>query len=78
MTEYEFDHVFGGRFEADPEPNHREVSDWKWVPLETVARDVKRRPAAYTRWFPLLMDRLTDEKRPYETLLPFQVARPDQ
>ena len=58
LVEYEYDHVFAGRFEEDPEPNDREVSAWRWLTIDEIARDLKRRPLSYTCWFPLLFERL--------------------
>lgn len=59
LVEHEYDHVFVGRWDAPPRPNAREVADWRWATMTDVAADVARNPAAYTRWFPLLVERLT-------------------
>lgn len=58
LTEHEYDHVFAGWAEEQPRPNVREVSAWKWVPIDDVTRDLERRPESYTYWFPLLFERL--------------------
>ena len=50
LTEYEFDHVYLGRFDGDPNPNPDEVNDWKWMDLEKVKDDIKMNPQTYTYW----------------------------
>ncbi|WP_129715824.1 isopentenyl-diphosphate Delta-isomerase [Pedobacter sp. SYP-B3415] len=51
MIENEFDHVFTGRFNDDPEINLDEVSDWKWMDTGLLYEDLKKNPAHYTYWF---------------------------
>lgn len=58
LIEHEYDHVFGGRSGDEPRPNAHEVIDWRWASLENVAADLERNPSEYTRWFPLLFERL--------------------
>lgn len=76
MIESEVDHVFGGVVEGDPEPNWREVNAWRWTSVDEVLRDVQAHPQHYTRWFPIILDRLLDAG--YETFRPFQLTRPVQ
>jgi isopentenyl-diphosphate Delta-isomerase len=58
LKEYEYDHVFVGRFDGSPTPNSDEVADWKWVNLTTLRLDMKARPDKYTYWFMLSIDEL--------------------
>lgn len=58
LTEREYDHVFRGYYEGDPDPDPAEVSGWDWVSTEELARDLARSPASYTPWFPLAAARL--------------------
>jgi isopentenyl-diphosphate delta-isomerase len=58
LTEHEFDHVFVGRFDGVPTPNAGEVDDWKWVATGALLADVRARPAAYTPWFALVVERV--------------------
>jgi len=58
LSEHEYDHVFIGRYDGEPVPTPGEVDGWRWVPLDTVRREVKEGAERYTRWFPLLLERL--------------------
>jgi isopentenyl-diphosphate delta-isomerase len=56
LTEYEFDHVFFGRFDGAPDPDRAEIDEWRWVPLSQLAGDVKAHPERYTPWFRIALD----------------------
>jgi isopentenyl-diphosphate Delta-isomerase len=58
LTEHEFDHVFTGRFDGQPQPNSEEIGEWKWVRPEELLADVEARPEAYTPWFRLVLERV--------------------
>lgn len=58
LIENEYDHVFVGQAEGPPHPNATEVADWRWAPVEQVEDDLVLHPSRYTRWFPLLFERL--------------------
>jgi len=58
LIEYEYDHVFVGRAVGPPQPDEAEVANWRWASMEEVADDVVQHPSRYTRWFPLLLERL--------------------
>lgn len=58
LSEHEYDHVFIGRFDGDPNPDPAEVGDWRWVGFDSVRRDIARAADRYTHWFPLVLDRL--------------------
>lgn len=51
LIEHEFDHVFVGSTDAEPQPNPREVQNFKWVDMKTLDEDIKANPNAYTYWF---------------------------
>lgn len=57
LTEHELDHVFIGYYEAEPEPNPDEVSNWKYVDFEQVLADIKQNPQKYTFWFKYALER---------------------
>lgn len=58
LTEYEFDHVFVGKFDGTPALNKEEAEDWKWIKPEELKRDIKESPEKYTYWFKLILDRV--------------------
>jgi isopentenyl-diphosphate delta-isomerase len=51
LFEYEYDHVFIGKFDGIPSPNSNEVSDWKWIDFQFLINDVSDHPSNYTYWF---------------------------
>jgi len=58
LTEYEFDHVFIGKFDGNPILNEEESEDWKRMKPEELKVDVKENPEKYTYWFKLILDRV--------------------
>ena len=57
LTEHEFDHILVGNFFGEPDLNPEEASDWKWVSLEDLRRDMKKNPDIYTEWFKIIFDK---------------------
>lgn len=55
LIEHELDHVYTGRFNENPIINQHEVSDWKYVPIDSLLRDVDANPAQYTEWFKIIL-----------------------
>ena len=51
LIEDEFVHVFGGRHDGPIDPDRAEVSEWKWISLPELERDMQTRPNAYAPWF---------------------------
>lgn len=60
LSEYEFDHVLVGKFDGEPTPNPKEISEWKWVDLLDVKRELEQNPTSYTPWFRIAIDRMTE------------------
>ena len=58
MIENEFDHVFIGKFDGNPQPNKNEVEDWKWVNPKQLGMEIEKHPDNYTIWFKLIFDRV--------------------
>lgn len=58
LTEYEFDHVFEGRFNGNPNPEPEEAEDWKWMNLAELKKDIKENPKNYTEWFKIIIETL--------------------
>ena len=51
LVEHEYDHLFIGRWSGTPTPDPAEVEEWRWVPLDELRREVRRRPSRFTFWF---------------------------
>jgi isopentenyl-diphosphate delta-isomerase len=58
LTEHEFDHIFVGTHDGDPVPNPDEVSDWEWVDMDDLRKDLKDHPEHYSYWLRMLLPRL--------------------
>ena len=56
LREHEYDHVFVGSWEGSPEPDPREVSEWRWMGADDVRADVAAHPERYTFWFRHVLD----------------------
>ncbi|QCK15310.1 isopentenyl-diphosphate Delta-isomerase [Mangrovivirga cuniculi] len=56
LTEYEYDHVYLGRYDKDPIPNHDEVADFKWVPLNEIKNLMNDSPEKFAYWTKFAID----------------------
>jgi len=66
LTEFEFDHVFVGTYDAAIHPNKAEVSDYcHWSP-ELIRESLRLQPDRFTSWFrlafPLLSEKMSSLK----------------
>lgn len=60
LIEHEFDHVFMGRFNAEPILNRDEAESWKWISTPDLLRDVKEHPQNYTAWFKIVLPQVLE------------------
>lgn len=51
LTEYEFDHVFIGRYQGTILPNPLEVKDYAFRTFENVDQLIAKEPTLFTSWF---------------------------
>jgi isopentenyl-diphosphate delta-isomerase len=58
LSENEYDHVFMGRYEGEPNPNPEEVDEWKWIKLEELKQDTQENPDNYTYWLKASIDKV--------------------
>ena len=50
-SEYELCHVFIGISDQTPQPDKQEISDWRYINLKDLKKDIKTNPEKYTPWF---------------------------
>lgn len=62
LIEHELDHVFSGVTTSDPRPDPTEVSDWRWVEVPELLREVGTHPRRFTAWFPEALERVLIER----------------
>lgn len=55
LIEYEFDYIFAGLFDGEPEINFDEADDWQWIDITQLIDKVKKHPENFTAWFNLIM-----------------------
>jgi isopentenyl-diphosphate delta-isomerase len=51
LTEYEFDHVFIGKYDGKIKLNPEEAEDFKWISIDALKEKVEKHPEKYTVWF---------------------------
>lgn len=51
LTEHEIDHVYFGFSDDNPLINLEEVSDWKYISMEEIQKEIGSHPEIYTSWF---------------------------
>lgn len=57
LTEHEFDHLYIGYYDGEPNINPDEVASWEWMTIEEVQRDLVAHPEKYTEWFKIIFER---------------------
>ena len=55
LTENELDYVFTGISDMKPEPDDREVAEWKYMDMQDLYEDLDLNPARYTEWFKICL-----------------------
>ena len=51
LFENEYDHIFIGRFNENPNPDPKEIEDYKWINQKELKKDISLNPDKYTYWF---------------------------
>jgi isopentenyl-diphosphate delta-isomerase len=55
LIEHEYDHVLMGQFDGQPIINPEEVEDWKFMPIQSLHKDMAEKPETYTYWFRMIL-----------------------
>ena len=50
LVEYEYDHVFFGKYNSDPTLNIDEASDFRWINFKQLLHEIGKNPAKFTFW----------------------------
>ena len=51
LFEYEYDHVFIGKYDGEIILNKEEASETKWISIEDLESDLVNNPNKYATWF---------------------------
>ncbi|MDD2983206.1 MAG: isopentenyl-diphosphate Delta-isomerase [Crocinitomicaceae bacterium] len=57
LFEHEYDHVFSGIYDGHFEPNPEEIMDYRWVSIADLKQEISLKPADFTFWFKLIMEK---------------------
>ena len=60
LWEYEYDHVFLGRCDADPVLDPGEAEEYRWIPFDALRRELIEKPEEFTPWFLIAAPRVLD------------------
>ena len=63
LVEHEFDHVWFGQSDEEPEINHEEVEAWKYMSISDIEADMKQHPECYTEWFKISFDEIMKHRQ---------------
>ena len=55
LIEHEFDHLFIGGFDGEPELNPDEASQWCWAEIPALEQWLQAEPEAFTAWFKVIL-----------------------
>lgn len=58
LSEHEYDHVFLGRFDGEPDPDPNEVWEWRWLQRHDLVNTLAERPEWFTPWFRIALPEL--------------------
>jgi isopentenyl-diphosphate Delta-isomerase len=58
LTEYEYDHVFVGKYEGEIIPDKNEVEDYCFMDMEAIRNAILSHPQKYTEWFKIAFPKL--------------------
>ena len=57
LIENEIDHIFVGVYDSEPVLNPTEASNFKWMSIEEIKKDVAENPDKYTYWFKIALQK---------------------
>ena len=59
FIEYEFDHVFIGKYDGEPKINPGEIAKWKFVNPEILKEEIKNYSEKFTEWFKIAIKKVS-------------------
>ncbi|MBV5326419.1 MAG: isopentenyl-diphosphate Delta-isomerase [Chlorobium sp.] len=58
-AENELCSVFAGKSDLQPNINHNEIADWRYVSLDYLLNDITVQPEQYTPWFKIELEKIS-------------------
>lgn len=68
LTEHELDHVLIGQYSGEVFPNPEEVSDYRFVSIEALIKEIQLNPNDYTAWLKIILQEHLDELMAFSTI----------
>lgn len=59
LNEYEFDHVFIGKYDGSINPDPQEVENFKWISMADLKNEIDILPERYTVWFKIALNEIS-------------------
>jgi isopentenyl-diphosphate Delta-isomerase len=56
--EHELDHTFVGEYEGKISSDPKEISDYKWIKIADLKKDIEVNPDSYSPWFKIILAKL--------------------
>lgn len=51
LVEFEFDHIYVGLFDGEPQVNPDEADGWRWIYVRQLLLEMSQQPQTFTVWF---------------------------
>jgi isopentenyl-diphosphate delta-isomerase len=58
LAEHEYDHIYAGTANTEPNPNKDEVEAYVWLSVDEIKNRIKTDPIQFTYWFKIAMEKL--------------------
>ena len=66
LIEHEFDHILLGVYNGIPKINPDEVDEWKWISIDELCIDIKKKPEKYTAWFKIIINKYSESLKKWK------------
>lgn len=63
IEEHEYDHVYFGVSDELPVPDPEEVSAYKYLAMDLLAKDIEQNPAEYTEWLKICFEQVQESTK---------------
>lgn len=60
LTEHELDHVYFGKSDELPIPDHAEVKEWKYVSLHKLEKEISLNPNQFSEWMKICLPKVAE------------------
>lgn len=61
LYEHEYDRLFSLVCDQIPNPNPKEVKDWKYISYQELKKDIQDNPQNYTEWFKIIFSKISNK-----------------